>query len=368
MSDARAALWKADSCIVYGGGGADAGELVTLRPAAELFDGLERNGGPTVLLMDASLLARVDDIRHLPRHVVIVAADPAAAARLGARAHLSLAGVSGAPRDRVMRAACELAQARLQTRQLRLELACARRDVHELKRIGMALMQEKNHATLLQLIADQGKILTESDGALLLLVQDGEGQSPFLRFALGRFDSVPDLSDLAGRTVPADNTSIVGHAAITGQPMIVDDAYRLPPAAAFQRNYEFDRLHGYYTRSMLIVPMVDRHDKVTAVLLFVNRKSDSRARIRSREDADRWVLPYTMRDLRLAQTLAGQAAVSIEKCSPLQPDRPASHVFREGGCDRHRPARSDHGRPFAPGGGTHHRSRQGARARRPRPI
>jgi len=63
---------------------------------------------------------------------------------------------------------------------------------------------------------------------------------------------------------------------------------------------------------MLIVPMIDRVDHVVGVLLFVNRKSERSAIIRNKADADRYVLPYTSREVQVARALASQAAISIE--------------------------------------------------------
>jgi HD-GYP domain-containing protein (c-di-GMP phosphodiesterase class II) len=63
---------------------------------------------------------------------------------------------------------------------------------------------------------------------------------------------------------------------------------------------------------MLIVPMLDHLDHLVGVLLFANRKMDPSARITNKKDADRYVFPYTEREVSLARSLAGQAAVSIE--------------------------------------------------------
>jgi HD-GYP domain-containing protein (c-di-GMP phosphodiesterase class II) len=51
---------------------------------------------------------------------------------------------------------------------------------------------------------------------------------------------------------------------------------------------------------------------VVGVLIFVNRKTDPNARITSKEAADRYVIPYSDRDVRLVRAFAGQAAVAIE--------------------------------------------------------
>jgi HD-GYP domain-containing protein (c-di-GMP phosphodiesterase class II) len=63
---------------------------------------------------------------------------------------------------------------------------------------------------------------------------------------------------------------------------------------------------------MLAVPMLDRRDRLVGVLLFINRKSNPRAKITNKADADRYVLPYTGREVGLARSFASQAAVSTE--------------------------------------------------------
>jgi HD-GYP domain-containing protein (c-di-GMP phosphodiesterase class II) len=63
---------------------------------------------------------------------------------------------------------------------------------------------------------------------------------------------------------------------------------------------------------MLVVPMIDHTGAAVGVLQLINRKNVRAARITDEDDAARWVLPYTDRELVLVQALAGQAAVSIE--------------------------------------------------------
>ena len=108
-----------------------------------------------------------------------------------------------------------------------------------------------------------------------------------MSLALYEFDSLPDLPDITGRTLPINDSSIIGHAALTGKTVVVADAYELPPDVGFENNLEFDRQYGYHRRSMLVVPMAN-HSATASAIPFVNRKSDPNAKIRTREDADRW--------------------------------------------------------------------------------
>ncbi|HEY9229386.1 MAG TPA: GAF domain-containing protein [Gemmatimonadaceae bacterium] len=174
----------------------------------------------------------------------------------------------------------------------------------------MALMLERDEDVLLRQILDQGKRFTQSDAGCLLLLETDQRTVRRMRLAMCVADSVPEVRALTAPTIPVDDTSIIGRAAAIGQPVIIDDAHELAPDAGFDP--DVDRQVGYRLRSMLIVPMIDHVDRLIGMLVLVNRKSDPAARITSTLDADRYVLPYTGRELHLAHSLAGQAAVSIE--------------------------------------------------------
>src|SRR3989449_8406404 len=57
--------------------------------------------------------------------------------------------------------------------------------------------------------------------------------------------------------MPVDRTSLAGYAAVTGEPLVIDDAYFLPPDVEYSINRSFDERYGYRTKSMLVIPMKD---------------------------------------------------------------------------------------------------------------
>ncbi len=193
----------------------------------------------------------------------------------------------------------------------RAELKRARSALRELSKVGMALMSERDPAQLFDLILTQARALAISDAGSLYLVEDDDGD-PVLHFLHSQNDTLPDLPSLRFK-LPLDDQSIAGYAATTGSPLVLEDVYELPEDMPFSFNREvFDEKHGYRAKSMLVVPMIDHKDKVVGVLQLINRKSDMSAAIRTDEDADKWVLPYTEREVAIVSSLAGQAAVSIE--------------------------------------------------------
>lgn len=192
------------------------------------------------------------------------------------------------------------------------ELRRARSALQELSKVGMALMSERDPAQLFDLILSQARALTTSDGGSLYLVEEDETGERSLRFLHSQIDTLPDLPS-PNFKLPLDEHSIAGYAATTGKPLVLEDVYEIPAEMPFSHNKAaFDDKHGYRAKSMLVVPMIDHRDRVVGVLQLINRKSERDAEIRTDEDSDRWVLPYTEREVSIVSSLAGQAAVSIE--------------------------------------------------------
>lgn len=194
----------------------------------------------------------------------------------------------------------------------RAEVADFEAEFHQLSRIGINLMREHDRKALLRMIVAQAKQLTQSDGGgLLLMTEDAAGRQQ-LRAVLYAFDSIDGEFIDPTHRLPADETSIIGHAALIKQPIVVADAYALPRTSGFDVGVAFDEEYDYHRRSMLIVPMLDQLDHVIGVLLCVNRKTDVDAKIHTAADADRYVIEYSDREVRLVRMLASQAAVAIE--------------------------------------------------------
>lgn len=194
----------------------------------------------------------------------------------------------------------------------RAELDRARSELKELNRIGALLMSERDPARLMDTILSQARALTSSDAGSLYLVECDEDGPELLHFLGAQNDTLPNLPPV-DFTLPLDEHSIAGYAAVSGEPLVLDDVYELPDELPFSFNKAvYDERYGYRAKSMLVVPMLDHKDNVVGVLQLINRKRDPAASVRTDEDASQVVLPYTDREVTLVSSLAGQAAVSIE--------------------------------------------------------
>jgi HD-GYP domain-containing protein (c-di-GMP phosphodiesterase class II) len=210
-----------------------------------------------------------------------------------------------------IRAAFREALARLEATRARHESAQRSREIAELTRIGVALSTERDYDVLLDLILTQARHITQSDGGSLYLVEGRDTPAPRLRFKLTQSDTLPGAG-FVEFTMPLDHSSQAGYVCSTGEPLIIDDVYFLPPDVEYSFNRSFDERSGYRSKSMLTVPMRNHRDEVIGALQLINRKRDSSVKLTSPALVEQQVIPYSRRTVEIVSALAGQAAVSIE--------------------------------------------------------
>ena len=220
---------------------------------------------------------------------------------------------AGGPRTMLLaiRAGFREAAARLDRERARREAETRTKELKELTRIGMALSTERNYNTLQDQILSQARQITSSDACSLYLVETDENEQRFLRFKLAQTWSRPDIPFMEVK-MPITPGSIAGYVAITGQPLVIDDVYFIPPDVEYTFNRAFDEKYGYRSKSMLTIPMKDHKNEVIGVLQLINRKRHLDAKLMEPDDFTREVIPYTPRLVELVSAMAGQAAVSIE--------------------------------------------------------
>ena len=165
--------------------------------------------------------------------------------------------------------------------------------------------------TLLDLILTQSRRITQSDAGSLYLVEHSAEGTKRLRFRLAQTYSKPE-APFVEFTIPVDRTSLAGYCAVTGDPLVIDDAYFLPPDVEYTINRSFDERYGYRTKSMLVIPMKDHKEEVIGVLQLINRKRRFEAVLSTPAEVEQQVIPYSRRTVELVTALAGQAAVAIE--------------------------------------------------------
>src|SRR5271155_2565837 len=195
-------------------------------------------------------------------------------------------------------------------RHAREELEAAEREREQLNEIGIALSSQRDVRALLDLILAKAREITRADAGSLYLIEDeGEGQR-HLRFMLTQNDSL--VFPFKEFTLPLAEDSMAGYTALHARVVNFADAYHIPPEMPFHFNDHYDRESGYRTKSLLTLPMRNAKGEVLGVLQLINARNDPAARLRGEADVAAHVLPFHERSVRLALSLASQAAVAYE--------------------------------------------------------
>ena len=199
----------------------------------------------------------------------------------------------------------------------RADLARAEREMEELNRIGIALSQTREVGALLNMILAKAREITGADAGSLYLVEEsrpdvlsGRSGDRHLRFKMTQNDSVQ--FPFTEFEIPLQENSLAGYTALHGEVINLADARRIPRNRPYRFNPSYDEETGYRTRSMLTLPMKNGRGEVIGVLQLINCKLHSEARLTSPEVVASEVRPFSGRAVRLALSLASQAAVAYE--------------------------------------------------------
>jgi HD-GYP domain-containing protein (c-di-GMP phosphodiesterase class II) len=197
------------------------------------------------------------------------------------------------------------------------DLRRAEQEREDLNRIGVALSSTHDVGALLEIILAKTREITGADAGSLYVVETAPRDSASrhkagrrLRFKLTQNGS--RQFRFSEYTVPINEDSLAGYAALHGEVVALDDAYRVPAENPYRFNARYDRETGYRTRSLLTVPMKNPRGEVTGVVQLLNCKRNPAALLLTPEDLDREVQPFPARAISLAQSLASQAAVAYE--------------------------------------------------------
>lgn len=120
------------------------------------------------------------------------------------------------------------------------------------------IADEKNLDRLLMLMADMGREMILADRCTLWLL-DPVTHELWTKVA----------HNLEEVRIPA-HAGVVGHAIDTGQPVIIEDAYRDP-----RFNQEIDKQTGYRTKSLLAIPIRNNEGNIMGAFQAVNKMTES---------------------------------------------------------------------------------------------
>jgi len=185
-------------------------------------------------------------------------------------------------------------------------MECKDRQPYDIVRDILKVIEELNSLKDVDSILDQvlgeARAMTHADAGSIFLVEDDT-----LRFSYVHNDTLftgPDANKhlYTDYTVPINEQSIVGYAAMTGESLNIPDAYELSGTDPYSFNKSFDEETGYRTGSMLTIPLRTFQSRVVGVMQLINAR-----------DTCGSVHPFTESDVQYAPLFANSASVIIER-------------------------------------------------------
>lgn len=174
------------------------------------------------------------------------------------------------------------------------------RQVENLLNIGIALSAEKNHNRLLEMIVTEACNITASDAGTLYLKQED-----LLVFRIIQNKSMNIFLGGSGEEihlppVPLKQENVSAHVAMTGRSVNIPDVYNYE-GFDFSGPRNYDKMTGYQTRSMLVVPMENHEGEIIGVLQLIN----------SLEEDHKTVRAFPLYYQKVIESLASQAAIAL---------------------------------------------------------
>jgi GAF domain-containing protein len=187
--------------------------------------------------------------------------------------------------------------------------------IKRLTSIGIALSAEKDIDTLLNMILDEAKDMTRADAGTLYVV-DNDSQT--LVFSIMHNDTnnihARHKEDIDLAPVPLylpdttpNHANVSSHAALTGENVNIEDVYAARKFD-FSGPKKYDRITGYRSRSMLVIPMKDHHGDILGVVQLINATDPETGK----------VCKFTEEQAEMVASLASQAAVSLNNARLIQ--------------------------------------------------
>jgi HD-GYP domain-containing protein (c-di-GMP phosphodiesterase class II) len=181
--------------------------------------------------------------------------------------------------------------------------------------VGIALSHENDLERLLDVILSISRDIVDADAASIYIRERSGPGGAFLntlRFKVSQNASV-NIGKLVEFVVPVDKNTIAGYVAYTGKALRIDDVNTIDHSLPYKPGKDFQIKLGYCVKSMLTLPLKNKDGEVVGVLQMMNKKRNHYDKIDSNEKCRDAVIPFADNDEEFIESIASQAAVSIER-------------------------------------------------------
>ena len=188
--------------------------------------------------------------------------------------------------------------------------------IHRMTELGTALSAEKNFQNLMEIIISNARELTHADAGTLYLIENEKlsfkiVQNDTLKIHLGGKSS----EEIKFPPVEIKESNVSGYSALKKEVVNIPDVYS-SELFDFTGPKKFDQTSNYRSKSMLVVPMVNRMNEVVGVLQLLNSKDPETGE----------VVTFSASSEEYIKALGSQAAVAVNN---LLLEAKAEKLFEE---------------------------------------
>lgn len=172
-------------------------------------------------------------------------------------------------------------------------------DLYKILDTGIALSKEKDRNKLLDSILDCSMDIVNCDAGTLYIVNDNSLEFKVMKTISLGIDRGKNGEEIDLPPVPLRAENICAFSVLQKQSVNIENVYE-STLFDFSGPRKYDSLTGYYTRSMLTIPLLNQEDEVVGVLQLLNAM-----------DEDGAVIPFDPEYERILLSLASQAAIAV---------------------------------------------------------
>ena len=179
----------------------------------------------------------------------------------------------------------------------------------DLKRVldmGINLTAERSYSALLDTIISEAMSLTRCEAGTLYILKDNKLHFMILRNDLMNVYKGKNGEEVDMPPVALDERYVCAYSAMHKKSVNIADVYT-DQNFDWKGPREYDRVTGYRTQSMLVIPLINHEDEVIGVLQLMNARDDDRAVCEFGEDQE-----------FVTFSLASQAAISVSNMNMLK--------------------------------------------------
>lgn len=172
-------------------------------------------------------------------------------------------------------------------------------DLHRFLDIGVALTQEKDHRVILELILNYAMEITNCDGGTIYLLSNDALEFKIMRTISKNYYRGAGGENINLPPVPLLKSNVCACSAIEHKIISVADVYQ-NEKYDFSGPRNYDKITGYRTMSMLVVPLDNHFGEIVGVLQLINA-----------QDEKNNIIAFDQECQSVIKALASQGAITL---------------------------------------------------------